>query len=118
MNRPATVALVGILLGMGCATAGHDASSTSSSSAVRVIKPEQIGSREYDIIEVLEDTEMVAEASDASVEARVTVRLQRQAAKLDADALIVNCISPQHTLVTCRGIVIRWKDSEHAETVD
>jgi hypothetical protein len=118
MNRFATAALAGILFGLGCASASHDADSERPSSAVRVIKPEQIGSREYDIIEVLEDSEMVAEASRASVEARVTVRLQRQAAKLGADALIVTCTSTRGSVMSCRGIAVRWKDDGLATTAD
>ncbi len=67
-------------------------------------------SRAYEILQVLEDSEMVAEASSASVEAQLTTRLQRQAAKLGADVVIVTCSSAQRSVISCRGTAIRWKD--------
>lgn len=109
MNRYATVALATMLLGLGCTSAGHDDGPTPSSSAVQVIRTDQIGSRQYNILEVLEDSEMIAGSSHGSVQAQVTARLQKQAAKLGADAIIVTCSTAQQNVVSCRGAAITWK---------
>ena len=111
MNTSATVACAAIMLGLGCASAVRDAESERSPSAVQVIRTEQIGSRAYDILEVLEDSEMIAGATDASIQARLTAQLQKQAAKLGADAIIVTCSTAQQGVISCRGAALRWKNS-------
>jgi hypothetical protein len=111
MKGQAIAAVAATLLGLGCASAVRDAESERSPSAVQVIRTEQIGSRAYEILEVLEDSEMVAGATDASIQARLTAQLQKQAAKLGADAIIVTCSTAQQGVVSCRGAALRWKDT-------
>jgi len=116
MKGQAIAAVTAILLGLGCASAVRDAESERSPSAVQVIRSEQIGGRAYDLLEVLEDSEMIAGASAASVEARLTARLQKQAAKLGADAVIVTCSDAQQGVISCRGAAIRWKEERQPGT--
>jgi hypothetical protein len=111
MKGQAMTAVAAILLGLGCTSAVHDAGSERSPSAVQVIRTEQIGSRAYDMLEVLEDSEMIAGASIPSIQARLTARLQKQAAMLGADAIIVTCSSAQQGVISCRGAALRWKNS-------
>jgi hypothetical protein len=102
------VALALAALCLGCASGSQGGAAGGSSKKVEVIRAEQIGNRQYEIIETLEDNEMITTgASRGSAEASLTARLVKQAGGIGADAIIIRCSSSQGSLF-CRGLAIRW----------
>jgi hypothetical protein len=88
---------------------------------VRVLTPGQVGNRDFDQIAALEEQEAIGTLGEAQAISIAKDRLRRAAAKLDADAVVVDdCGSnvrpmdelsqrPMAPAVICQGVAIRWR---------
>lgn len=119
----ATAAVSGSILVAGCASSGQDDEAARWAREVRVLRPEQVGDRGYDVVGQLEERIVIGVTGEDGARSEAERRLRYRAAKLDADAVVmIGCdrvgdsrsparptdelaITP--TLV-CQGVAIRW----------
>lgn len=109
----ATVAVAA--LGVSCASSNQDDPAARWAKEVEVLRPEQVGNRIYDVLAEMEERVDIF-ASDADAAKSDAVRkLRYQAAKVDADALVVvACAAARDAegrtspAIVCRGAAIRW----------
>jgi len=90
---------------------------------VRVITPDQVGTRQYEEISGLEEQERIGTAGEEQAISSAKQRLRRRAAKLDADAVVIvacgrnvraindNPMPATEPMVVCHGVAIRWKNN-------
>lgn len=112
------------MLPSGCASSDPDDDAARWAREVRVLRPEQVGDRAYDVRGQLEERVLIGVSGETGARSEAEQRLRYRAAKLDADAVvIVGCeiigdsrgaarpteefaLAP--TLV-CQGVAIRWR---------
>lgn len=138
MDRPkllvAAMVAAAVVAG-GCASSDPAGAGTSPAE-VRVYRPDQFPDREYEVLAELEETEpvgaprtdrdpyrvsesdMQAERDRQAAEDRAVARLRSRAARLDADALVVECgrlldpVDPStryQETIRCVGLAVRFK---------
>lgn len=116
--RTAAVLLLATSAGLaGCAS--HQLSDNERwARELRVLDPSQLGSRSYDEIGVLLETEPIHADGEAAAISTAKNRLRLRAAELDGDAVVIGfCergVDPDdpatrlRPTVVCEGLVIRW----------
>jgi hypothetical protein len=111
------------MLSVGCASSDQDDEAARWVREVRVLRPEQVGDRGYDVVGQLEERITIGVGGAEGARSEAEQRLRYRAAKLDADALVmIGCDrigdsgSPARpteefalapTLV-CQGVALRW----------
>jgi hypothetical protein len=119
----ATSAVCGSILAAGCASSDQDDEAARWAREVRVLRPEQVGDRGYDVVGQLEERVAIGVGGEDGARSAAEQRLRYRAAKLDADALVMigcnrigDARSPARptgefalapTLV-CQGVALRW----------
>lgn len=116
-----------VLILLFCAAAGCSSSSPEDKDLeawvkeVQVLKPGQIGDREYEEIGFFEERERIVGMGEDSAMGQAKYRLKRRAAKVDADAIVIvacgrdvrpseeNMMTDQGPAIVCKGVAIRWK---------
>jgi hypothetical protein len=119
----ATAAIAASILALGCASSDQDDEAARWAREVRVLRPEQVGDRGYDVVGQLEERIVIGVTGEDGARSEAERGLRYRAAKLDADAVVmIGCdrvgdsrsparptdelaITP--TLV-CQGVAIRW----------
>jgi hypothetical protein len=115
-----------LLLMLGCSSSkSADADLDAWQREVRIISPAAVGERQYEELGGLLESREVIQASYGSEDQAIDSAkrtLQRQAARLDADAVvIIECgrhVRPAEETnlpstgpeVICHGVAIRWMD--------
>ena len=118
-----------VLVGLMAVIVGCSSSSSTDSNVdawtkeVRVITPEQVGDRQYEDIGGIEEQEPIGGYNgEARAIESAKSRMRRQAAEVDADAVIIfECgryVRPveddpslsNQPKVVCHGVAIRWLD--------
>jgi hypothetical protein len=114
-----------MLMAMGCGSTSSDPDLDAWEQEVRILSPSQVGERQYEelggLLEVREPIRASYGSEDQVIDTAKR-NLRRQAAKIDADAVvIVECgrdIRPMEESnlpstgpeVVCHGVAIRWLD--------
>jgi hypothetical protein len=111
------------MLAAGCASSDQDDDAARWAREVRVLRPEQVGDRSYDVLGQLEERIVIGVSGEDGARSEAEQRLRYRAAKLDADAVVmIGCdrigdsrsqarptdeFAMAPTLV-CQGVAIRW----------
>lgn len=123
-RRALTAAAITIsVLALGCASSDQDDEAARWAREVRVLRPEQVGDRGYDVLGQLEERVVIGVSGEDGARSEAEHRLRYRAAKLDADAVVMfGCeraggldsparpgddLAMTPTLV-CQGLAIRW----------
>lgn len=120
------ILMVTVLTALACAcgsTSPSDADLNAWTREVRVLNPDQVGSRSFEQIAGLEEKETIGIGGEDSAISAAKQQLRRRAAKLDADAVVITACGrnvrpleddPMPTshepVVVCQGVAIRWTD--------
>ncbi len=117
------VVVVSIVLASCSSSTSSDPDLDAWTREVRVITPDQVGSRQYEEISGLEEQERIGVSGEDAAISIAEQRLRRRAAKLDADAVVIvacgrnvraindNPMPATEPMVVCHGVAIRWKSN-------
>jgi uncharacterized protein YbjQ (UPF0145 family) len=102
-------------LAVSCASSNQDDPAARWAQEVEVLRPEQVGNRIYDVLAEMEErVDIFAGDTDAAKSGAVR-KLRYQAAKVDADAVVVVSCVPARDMegranpaIICRGAALRW----------
>lgn len=132
--KKAVLFAVLVTAALGCSSSSSsDPNLDAWTREVAVIKPSQIGDRQYEEIAGLEEQERIRNlgnqpgvqntGDDQQAISSATNRLRRRAAELDADAVVIvacgrnvrpseyNPSPLDEAMVVCHGVAIRWLDN-------
>ena len=122
MRMMLVVVCVASLFG-GCASnmSEEDRAAQRWAQQIRILEPDQLGDRTYDVLAELEERVRVSAAGEEEAVSEAKRRMRLRAAKVDADAVVmVRCeriIDPNDwdakttPTVGCIGYAIRWTDT-------
>ena len=113
--------MCGVVLLGGCASnqSQEDADAQRWAQQIRILKPENLGDRPYDVLAELEERVGISAMGEQDAVSEAERRMKLRAAKVDADAVVmVRCErirdptdweARSTPTIGCLGYAIRWK---------
>jgi uncharacterized protein YbjQ (UPF0145 family) len=109
----ATVAVAAVAV--SCASSNQDDPAARWAKEVEVLRPEQLGDRLYDVLAEVEERADIFTNDVEAAKSDAVRKLRYQAAKVDADAVVVISCTPArdwearaNPAIVCRGAALRW----------